>query len=163
MLFRRDCFLMECPSMSVPSTRVPIRHNISAHPMDSFFHIDWMSVMHAQERKDFRRVQQSRALWKKRAVRRGEDRRRSQERRNEVERSREAWRDRALAADHRIAQREMAHHQLNSVITQARQPQAIDTTNFFCAMFISISCGTVTCLSERRAECPVPCRCLRLV
>jgi hypothetical protein len=117
--------------MSVPSTRVPISHTISAHPMDGFFHIDWTSVMNAQERKDFRRVQQSRDIWKKRAVSRGEDRRRSRERRKEVERSREAWRDRALAAEHRIAQLEIAHHQLKSAITQARQPNAIDNTNFF--------------------------------
>ena len=87
--------------------------------------------MNAQERKDFRRVQQSRALWKKRAVRRGEDRRRSQERRNEVERSREAWRDRALAADQRIEQLEVENHQLKSVATPARQSNAIDNTHFF--------------------------------
>jgi len=117
--------------MSVPSTRVPISHNISAHLRDGFFHIDWMSVMNAQERKDFRRVQQSRALWKKRAVSRGEDSRRSKERRKEVERSREAWRDRALAAEQRIEQLESAHHQLNRAITQARPPNAIDNTNFF--------------------------------
>ena len=87
--------------------------------------------MNAQERKDFRRVQKSRDLWKKRAVSRGDDSRRSRERRKEVERSREAWRDRALAADHRIEQLEMEHQQLKSAITQARQPNAIDNTNFF--------------------------------
>ena len=124
--------------MSVPSTRVPISHNISANPMDDFFHIDWTSVMHAQERKDFRRVQQSRDIWKKRAVSRGEDRRRSRERRKEVERSREAWRDRALAAEHRIEQLELEKHQLKSAITQARQPHAIDNTNFF-ELFLSSS------------------------
>jgi len=117
--------------MSVPLTRVPISHNISAHPRDGFFHIDWTSAMNAQERKDFCRVQQSRALWKKRAVSRGEDSRRSKERRKEVERSRAAWRDRALAAEQRIEQLEIAHHQLNSASTQARPPNAIDNTNFF--------------------------------
>ena len=87
--------------------------------------------MNAQERKDFRRVQQSRAVWKKRAVSRGEDHRRSRERRKEVERSRAAWRDRALTAEQRIAQLESAHHQLHSALTQARQPHAIDNTHFF--------------------------------
>ena len=87
--------------------------------------------MTAQERKDFRRVQESRETWKKRAVSRGEDSRRSRERRKEVERSREAWRDRALAAEQRSEQLEMEHHQLQSAITQARQPHAIDNTNFF--------------------------------
>jgi len=88
-------------------------------------------MMNAQERKDFRRVQKSRDIWKKRAVSRGDDSRRSRERRKEVERSREAWRDRALAADHRIAQLEIEHQQLKSAITQACQPHAIDNTNFF--------------------------------
>jgi hypothetical protein len=87
--------------------------------------------MNAQERKDFRRVQPSRALWKKRAVSRGEDSRRSKERRKAVERSREAWRDRARAAEQRIEQLEIAPHQLNSALTQARPPQAIDHTPFF--------------------------------
>ena len=54
--------------------------------------------MTAQERKDFRRVQKSRDVWKKRAVGRGEDRRRFRERHKEVDWSRAAWRDRALAA-----------------------------------------------------------------
>ncbi len=99
--------------------------------MVGFFHLDGMEMMTAQERKDFRRVQKSRDLWKKRAVSRGEDRRRSRERRKEVERSRETWRDRALAAEHRIAQLEIAHHQLTSAVTQARQLTAIDHTNFF--------------------------------
>jgi hypothetical protein len=54
--------------------------------------------MTAQERKDFHRVQQSRDIWKKRAVSRGEDRRRLRERRQEVVSSREAWRERALGA-----------------------------------------------------------------
>lgn len=54
--------------------------------------------MTAQERKDFHRVQPSRALWKKRAVRRGDERRRLRERRQAVACRREAWRARALAA-----------------------------------------------------------------
>jgi hypothetical protein len=44
--------------------------------------------MTAQERKDFRRVQKSRNIWKKRAVKRGEDRRRIRQRYQEVDRSR---------------------------------------------------------------------------
>ena len=40
--------------------------------MDGLLHIDWTWLMTAQERKDFRRVQQSRDLWKKRAVGRGD-------------------------------------------------------------------------------------------
>ena len=48
-------------------------------------------MMTAQERKDFRRVQKSRDIWKKRAVRRGEDRRRIGQRRQEVDRSRNGW------------------------------------------------------------------------
>lgn len=88
-------------------------------------------MMNAQERKDFRRVQKSRNIWKKRAVSRGEDRRRSRERRKEVERSRETWRGRALAAEHRIEQLAIEHHQLTSAVTPARQPTAIDHTNFF--------------------------------
>lgn len=87
--------------------------------------------MNAQERKDFRRVQGSRDSWKKRAVGRGEDSRRFRERRKEVERSREAWRDRALAAEHRISQLEIEQHQLKSAAMPARQPNAIDNTNFF--------------------------------
>jgi hypothetical protein len=94
-------------------------------------HIDWTWLMTAQERKDFRRVQKSRDIWKKRAVGRGDDRRRLRERRQEVERSREAWRDRALAAEHRIEQLETEHHQLKSAVMQARQPSPIDNTNFF--------------------------------
>ena len=99
--------------------------------MDGWFHINGTWMMTAQERKDFRRVQKSRALWKKRAVGRGDDRRRLRERRQEVDCSREAWRDRALAAEHRIEQLELEKHQLKSAITQARQPNAIDNTNFF--------------------------------
>lgn len=87
--------------------------------------------MTAQERKDFRRVQTSRDIWKQRAVRRGEDRRRLRERRQEVERSREAWRGRALAAEDRIAQLELAKHQLQPTVTPASPPTAIDNTGFF--------------------------------
>ncbi len=49
-------------------------------------------MMNAQERKDFRRVQKSRDIWKKRAVDRGEDCRRLRERHKEVYGSREVWR-----------------------------------------------------------------------
>ena len=87
--------------------------------------------MTAQERKDFRRVQTSRAIWKKRAVSRGEDRRRLRERRHEVERSREAWRDRALAAEERIAQLALGNHQLKHAVTPASPPTAINNTSFF--------------------------------
>jgi hypothetical protein len=105
--------------------------NSSANPMDGLFHIDWTWTMTAQERKDFRRVQKSRDVWKKRAVGRGEDRRRLRERRKEVDCSREAWRDRALAAAHRIAQLEIENRQLQSALTQAPQPNTIDNTHFF--------------------------------
>ena len=81
-------------------------------------------MMTAQERKDFRRVQTSRAVWKKRAVRRGEDRRRLRERHKEVDNSREAWRARAVAAEHRVEQLELETHQLP-------EPTTIDTTHFF--------------------------------
>lgn len=87
--------------------------------------------MTAQERKDFRRVQESRETWKKRAVRRGEDRRRFRERRNEVDRSRQGWRDRALAAEHRVEQLEVENHQLTSALTRAPEPSTIDNTHFF--------------------------------
>jgi len=33
--------------------------------MDGLFHIEWTWTMTAQERKDFRRVQKSRDVWKK--------------------------------------------------------------------------------------------------
>jgi hypothetical protein len=88
-------------------------------------------MMTAQERKDFRRVQTARDLWKKRAVSRGEDRRRLRERRQEVERSREAWRNRALAAEDRIAQLEIENHQLKHAVTLPSPPTAVDNTNFF--------------------------------
>lgn len=87
--------------------------------------------MTAQERKDFRRVQTSRDIWKKRAVSRGEDRRRLRDRRQEVARSREAWRDCALAAADRIAELEIEHHQLKHAVTPPSPPTAIDNTNFF--------------------------------
>jgi len=99
--------------------------------MDSFFHIDWRWMMTAQERKDFHRVQQSRDIWKKRAVSRGEDRRRLRERRQEVECSRAAWRERALAAAYRIDQLAIENHQLKSALTQAPEPTTIDNTRFF--------------------------------
>ena len=87
--------------------------------------------MTAQERKDFRRVQKSRDIWKKRAGSRGEDRRRFRDRRKEVAHSREAWRDRALAAEHRIEALEIEHHQLKHAVTPVCQPSALDNTNFF--------------------------------
>ena len=87
--------------------------------------------MTAQERKDFRRVQTSRDIWKKRAVSRGEDRRRLRDRRQEVKRSRAAWRDRALAAEDRIEQRELEKPQLKHAVTPASPPTAIDNTSFF--------------------------------
>jgi hypothetical protein len=88
-------------------------------------------MMTAQERKDFRRVQTSRDIWKKRAVSRGEDRRRLRGRRQEVERSREAWRDRALAAEDRIEQLELEKQQRKHAVTPASPPTAIDNTSFF--------------------------------
>jgi hypothetical protein len=87
-------------------------------------------MMTAQERKDFRRVQKSREVWKKRAVRRGEDRRRLRERRQEVDRSREAWRERALAAEHRTRQLEIANHQLQSALMHIPRSPYIDTPFF---------------------------------
>ena len=108
--------------------------------MDGLFHLDWTWLMTAQERKDFRRVQPSRALWKKRAVGRGEDRRRLRERRKEVDGSREVWRDRALDAAHRIDQLEMENHQLKSALTRVPPPSPIDHTHFFYAICLSISC-----------------------
>ncbi len=87
--------------------------------------------MTAQERKDFRRVQKSREVWKKQAVKRGEESRRLRDRRKEVDRSREAWRDRALAADHRVEQLEIENHQLKSALTRAPEPPRIDNTHFF--------------------------------
>jgi hypothetical protein len=99
--------------------------------MAGWLHIDWTWIMTAQERKDFRRVQKSREVWKKRAVRRGEDSRRLRERRKEVDCSREAWRARALAAEDRTQQLEIENHQLTSALTQAPQPTSIDNTHFF--------------------------------
>jgi hypothetical protein len=99
--------------------------------MDGLLHIDWTWLMTAQERKDFRRVQTSRAIWKKRAVGRGEYRRRLRERHKEVDGSREVWRDRALDAAHRIDRLEMENHQLTSALTRVPQPSTIDNTHFF--------------------------------
>jgi hypothetical protein len=87
--------------------------------------------MTAQERKDFRRVQQSRDIWKKRAVGRGEDCRRLRERRKEVDGSREVWRDRALDAEHRIDQLEIETYQLKSALTRVLLPSPIDNSHFF--------------------------------
>ena len=108
--------------------------------MDGWLHIDWTWMMTAQERKDFRRVQKSREVWKRRAVRRGEDRRRLRERHKEVDSSREAWRERALAAEHRTRQLEIETHQLTSALAQASRPTPIDTPPFFSAISFSISC-----------------------
>src|SRR5207237_10432404 len=109
---RRDCFPREFPPLSVPSTRVLIRHPISATPLDGLFPIDWMWMMTAQERKDFRRVQKARDIWKKRAVRRGEDRRRIRQRHQEVDRSRTGGRERALEAESRTGHLELENHPL---------------------------------------------------
>jgi len=87
--------------------------------------------MTAQERKDFRRVQKSRDIWKKRAVGRGEDSRRLRERRKEVDCSREAWRDRALAAENRTREFAIKNHQLKSALRQVPEPTTIDNTHFF--------------------------------
>ena len=89
--------------------------------------------MTAQERKDFRRVQKSRAIWKKRAVGRGDDSRRLRERRKEVDCSREAWRDRALAAENRTRELAMENHQLKSALRRVPEPTIIDNTHFFYA------------------------------
>ncbi len=99
--------------------------------MDGLFHINGTWMMTAQERKDFRRVQKSRDIWKKRAVGRGEDSRRFRERRKEVDRSRQGWRNRALAAEHRVEQLEIENHQLNSALTHAPEPASIGNTHFF--------------------------------
>jgi hypothetical protein len=99
--------------------------------VNGFSLINGIWMMTAQERKDFRRVQKSRAVWKKRAVRRGEDRRRLQERHKEVDSSREAWRERAVAAEHRVEQLEIETHQRKSALTQPPEPTTIDNTHFF--------------------------------
>jgi hypothetical protein len=106
--------------------------------MDGLFHIDWTWLMTAQERKDFRRVQQSRDIWKTRAVGRGEDRRRLRERRKEVDDSREVWRNRALDAAHRIDQLAIENHQLKSALTRVPPPSPIDNSHFF-KLFVSPS------------------------
>jgi hypothetical protein len=99
--------------------------------MDGVSCLKGIGMMTAQERKDFRRVQESRATWKKRAVRRGEDSRRFRERRQEVDRSRQGWRDRALAAEHRVDQLATENQQLTSALTRAPEPSTIDNTHFF--------------------------------
>ena len=85
----------------------------------------------AQERKDFRRVQKSRYIWKKRAVKRGEDRRRIRQRHQEVDRSRSGWRERALEAENRTRQLEIENHQLKSALTRAPELPTINNTYFF--------------------------------
>src|SRR5215469_690956 len=132
MSFRRDRFPRGIFSRFAPLPRVPIRYSIScAFSVDGFSFINGIWMMTAQERNDFRRVQESRETWKKRAVRRGEDRRRLRERRNEVDRSRQGWRDRARAAEHRVEQLEVENHQLQSALTRASEPSTIDNTHFF--------------------------------
>ena len=88
-------------------------------------------MMTAQERKDFRRVQKSRDIWKKRAVRRGEDRRRIRQRHQEVDRSRAGWRERALEAENRTRQLEIEHHQLKNALRRVPAFPTIDNTHFF--------------------------------
>jgi hypothetical protein len=88
-------------------------------------------MLTAQERKEFRRVQQSRDIGKTRAVRRGEQRRRLRERPQEVDRSRDTWRAHALAAAHRVAQRAMEKPQRKNAALPTHQLNAIDTTDFF--------------------------------
>ena len=87
--------------------------------------------MTAQERKDFRRVQKSRDIWKKRAVSRGEDRRRLGQRRQEVDRSRTSWRERALESENRSRQLEIENHQLKHALSRASALPTIDNTHFF--------------------------------
>ena len=99
--------------------------------MDGWFHINGTWMMTAQERKDFRRVQKSRDIWKKRAVGRGEDSRRLRERRKEVDCSREAWRDRALAAENRTRELAIENQQLKSALRRIPEPITIDNTPFF--------------------------------
>jgi hypothetical protein len=112
---------------------------MSANPMDGWFHSNGTWMMTAQERKDCRRVQQSRDLGKKRAVGRGEESRRLRERRTEGDCSREAGRDRALAADNRTRELAIDNHQLQSALTRVPEPTPIDNTHFFYALCTSIS------------------------
>src|SRR5919201_4987598 len=130
MSARRDCFPREFPPLSVPSTRVLSRHTISANPLDDWCPSAWLWMMTAQERKDFRRIQKSRAIGKKRAVRRGEDRRRLGQRRQDVDRRRTGWRERALEAANQTRQLEIEHHQLKSALTRAPELPTIDNTHF---------------------------------
>lgn len=113
-------------------TRFLIRTKLLVKSMGGFFSDqDWTRIMHAQERKDFRRVQKSRDTWKERAVSRGENHRRIRERHKEVERSREAWRHRALAAESRAEQLEIENQQLKRALEQAAQPTEVDNQLFF--------------------------------
>ena len=117
--------------MLASSTGIPIGHIMCVNSRWVVFDIDRTCSMTAQERKDFRRVQKSRELWKKRAVRRSEKSRRLRDRRKEVEQSREAWRERALAAEHRIEELEIETHQLKNAVPPAHAPSAIDNRHFF--------------------------------
>jgi hypothetical protein len=119
------------PKLSSLDSSSNLPHTMSANPMDGWFHINGTWMMTAQERKDFRRVQKSRDIWKKRAVGRGEDSRRLRERRKEVDCSREAWRDRALAAENRTRELAIENHQLKSALTRVPEPTTIDNTHFF--------------------------------
>ena len=108
-----------------------MRHTMSANPLDGLSPIDWTWIMTAQERKDFRRIQKSRDIWKKRAVSRGEDRRRLGQRRQEVDRSRSSWRERALEAENRTRELEIENHQLKSALSRVPELPTIDNTHFF--------------------------------
>ena len=125
--FPRDMFLNVC---FLDERFNPLPHVYSSWVDDCFF-INGIGMMTAQERKDFRRVQKSRDIWKKRAVGRGEESRRLRETHKEVDRSREAWRDRALVAEHRVDQLEIENHQLKSALMRAPESTSIDNTDFF--------------------------------
>src|SRR5256885_16585005 len=116
---RRDGFPREFPPLSVPSTRVLIRHPIAANPLEGLLPLDGRWMLPAQERQDVRRVQTSRDLWKKRAGRRGEDRRRLRQRPQEVDRRRTGWRARALEAANRTRQRPIEPHPLTRALPPA--------------------------------------------
>ena len=139
---------------SLTARATPLPH-CCACSVDGLSFINGIGMMTAQERKDFRRVQESRETWKKRAVRRGEDKRRFRERRHEVDRSRQRWRDRALAAEHRVEQLAVENHQLQSALTRAPAPSTIDNTHFFSAIYTSLWCSTVPSRSAPRAKCSV--------
>ena len=141
----------------LPTASANPRQHFCAFSVDGLSFIKGIGMMTAQERQDFRRVQESRETWKKRAVRRGEDRRRFRERRNEVDRSRQGWRDRALAAEQRVAQLEVENHQLHSALTRALEPSPIDNTLFFYVMCISIWSFTAPSRSAPQVTCSVHC------